>query len=380
MLAKCSRCGTIDSQLILDFGVIPITSLLDVQKLFSLKYERCNKCLVTCVTNSLSPDLLYGKNYNFFSSASNSYITYASKIIKKIKKITNLSNYKVLEVGCNDGALIRKIAPKVKSVVGIDPFLLGTDSFNGEIANAEVINDYFNCEAVNHYELKDEFDVVIVNNVITHVEDVFDFIEALSLVVKKNGFIYFEMCDYKKVIDYNRFDYFYHGVTNLILPDQILHFLSNFKCLSGFEFDGFDPFSCTFVLQKTNSKKDTQPQVYDHLNQAQSKLEMWRKETDNFFNNICGFKNIVGYGANSKAGSVLALSSAAVERIDVVLDINLKKNNKIISGTTVKIKHIDDYDLSKIDCIVLFASHIFDEVKHDLRDRGYMGELLVLEF
>ena len=107
---------------------------------------------------------------------------------------------------------------------------------------------------------------------------------------------------------------------------------------------------------------------------------MWRKETDNFFNNISGFKNIVGYGANSKAGSVLALSSAAVERIDVVLDINLKKNNKIISGTTVKIKHIDDYDLSKIDCIVLFASHIFDEVRYDLRYRGYMGELLVLEF
>jgi len=64
---------------------------------------------------------------------------------------------------------------------------------------------------VEKHNIQESFDVVIVNNVITHVEDVFDFLKALSSVTKKNGIIYFEMCDYQKVVECKRFDYFYHG-------------------------------------------------------------------------------------------------------------------------------------------------------------------------
>ena len=252
MLKKCSNCGDEKSELILDFGSIPITSLLGKKDSFSLQYRKCEKCLVTHVFNSPPPNILYGGDYNFFSSSSTAYISYVSEIIKTIQTNIDLDQSDVLEIGCNDGTLLREIASKAKSVVGIDPFSLVTETFDCDINNTAIINDYFDSQAIKSYNLIEKFDVVVVNNVITHVDDVFDFLKALSLVVKNNGIIYFEICDYKKVIENDRFDYFYHGVTNLILPNQIEKLLINFQCIADYGFDSFDPFSRKFILQKTS--------------------------------------------------------------------------------------------------------------------------------
>ena len=379
MVKKCLNCGEVKTQSILNFGSIPITSLLSNKESFTLNYEKCEKCFIVFTINSLPRNILYGKDYNFFSSTSNAYIAYTKKIISTIESIVNINECDVLEIGCNDGVLMHQIESKVKSVVGIDPFFLATESFNDNNNKATIINDYFNNDAVKNYNLNEKFDVVIVNNVITHVDDVFDFIKALSLVVKKNGIIYFEMCDYKKVIENDRFDYFYHGVTNLILPNQIERLLKGFECIKDYGFDGFDPFSNKFILQKTNSNIENYNFPNDQINSAQLQLDSWCKKINIFFNNLSNFKKVVGYGANSKSGIVFALSPIAKQKIDVILDINLNKHNKIISGSSVQIKHIDRYDISEIDCIVLFASHIFEEVEHALTIRGYTGKLLMME-
>ena len=378
MVKKCLNCGEVKTQSILNFGYIPITSLLSNEESFPLNYGKCEKCFVVSTINSLPQNILYGKDYNFFSSTSNAYIVYTKKIISTIESIVNINECDVLEIGCNDGVLMHQIESKVKSVVGIDPFFLATESFNNN-NKATIINDYFNNDAVKNYNLNEKFDVVIVNNVITHVDDVFDFIKALSLVVKKNGIVYFEMCDYKKVIENDRFDYFYHGVTNLILPNQIERLLKGFECIKDYGFDGFDPFSNKFILQKTNSNIENNNFPNDQINSAQLKLDSWCKKINIFFNNLSNFKKVVGYGANSKSGIVFALSPIAKQKIDVILDININKHNKIISGSSVQIKHIDRYDISEIDCIVLFASHIFEEVEHALTIRGYTGKLLMME-
>lgn len=379
MLKKCSNCGDEKSELILDFGSIPITSLLGKKDSFSLQYRKCEKCLVTHVVNSPPPNILYGGDYNFFSSSSTAYISYVSEIIKTIQTNIDLSQSDVLEIGCNDGTLVREIASKAKSVVGIDPFSLATETFDCDINNATIINDYFDSQAIKSYNLSEKFDVVVVNNVITHVDDVFDFLKALSLVVKNNGIIYFEICDYKKVIENDRFDYFYHGVTNLILPNQIEKLLINFECITDYGFESFDPFSRKFILQKTNlNNKEYNFQNYQ-IGSAQKNLAKWCEGINIFFENLSNYGNVVGYGANSKAGLVFAVSSVAKQKISIILDINLKKKDKSISGSNIQIKHIDNYDLSTIDCIVLFASHIFKEVEYDLKSKGYSGAMLVLE-
>ena len=58
---------------------------------------------------------------------------------------------------------------------------------------------------------------------------------------------------------------------------------------------------------------------------------------------------------------------------------NDEKSGLILDFGSTQIKHIDKCDLSIIDCIVLFASHILNEVEYDLKSKGYSGELLVLE-
>jgi len=148
----------------------------------------------------------------------------------------------------------------------------------------------------------------------------------------------------------------------LILPQQIQSLLSDFECIADYGLNGFDPFSYKFVLKKTNSLQKNYPIKEQSLQTMQPDFLSWCEKIDTFFNDISSSKKIVGYAANSKAGSVLALSPIAAKKIDVILDINLMKTNKNIAGSNIKVKHIDDCKLDDIDCIVLFASHIFDEI------------------
>lgn len=58
---------------------------------------------------------------------------------------------------------------------------------------------------------------------------------------------------------------------------------------------------------------------------------------------------------------------------------NDKKSGLILDFDSTQIKHINKCDLSIIDCIVLFASHIFKEVENDAKSKLYSGEFLVME-
>ena len=44
MVKKCLNCGEVKTQSILNFGSIPITSLLSNEESFTLNYEKCEKC------------------------------------------------------------------------------------------------------------------------------------------------------------------------------------------------------------------------------------------------------------------------------------------------------------------------------------------------
>ena len=63
MVKKCLNCGEVKTQSILNFGSIPITSLLSNEESFTLNYEKCEKCFIVFTINSLPQNILYGKFY-----------------------------------------------------------------------------------------------------------------------------------------------------------------------------------------------------------------------------------------------------------------------------------------------------------------------------
>ena len=54
MVKKCLNCGEVKTQSILNFGSIPITSLLSNEESFPLNYGKCEKCFVVSTINAIA--------------------------------------------------------------------------------------------------------------------------------------------------------------------------------------------------------------------------------------------------------------------------------------------------------------------------------------
>jgi len=139
-------------------------------------YNFCEKCNTVFNADPLEflDKKMYPKQYiptgnNFvFNSLKNLYSSYE---YRKIEKVVDFKiSKKILELGCGNGFLLKKIAKKNKNVLclGIDFGIKDFKSYNLSLVNDRIEN----LEKLKKFEA----DIVILNNVIEHLKS-FEFIK-----------------------------------------------------------------------------------------------------------------------------------------------------------------------------------------------------------
>ncbi len=91
------------------------------------------------------------------------------------------TNSTVLDIGCGKGLLSHKIAQRSKTVVGIDN---NKESITYAKANFALPNLTFIEDDVTSYPFQQTFDIIILSNVLEHIEDRVDFLKKIKNVAK----------------------------------------------------------------------------------------------------------------------------------------------------------------------------------------------------
>lgn len=377
-ISKCT-CGGVFDEESLNFGDLPITSLLNKNDKFILHFKRCGRCSISSAVHKLDAKLLFGKDYNFFSGTSSNYIAHAKKIASQLNDVTSLKGKSVLDIACNDGTLSKELEKYGCSIVGVDPFSAALSKL-GENRNISVINDFFGSDLISKFRLEKKFDVVVVTNVISHVYDFVDFMDALVKVVRPGGFIYAENMDYDSVIKNNSYEYFYHGVYNLMSPSSFNRILGNNFAIESELGYGFDPFSKAFILKKFNDSSYLKWEGRDGIILNQDSFEAWVSRLNSWVLDNLTDRNIIGYAANSKAGLMLAISKHLKSKISFILDMNILKSGQMLAGTETKIKHPNHVDFNTIEKVVLFAPHLEEEVRTFFKSKNFNGDILMFKY
>lgn len=102
-------------------------------------------------------------------------------------RISLLNNMNILDFGAGTGLLSFKIAPLVKSVVGIDlseKMLEQLESKNSDTLSVKAI-----CQNICEEPLDQQFHGIISSMAMHHVEDTADLFRAFHLHLKRDGFI-----------------------------------------------------------------------------------------------------------------------------------------------------------------------------------------------
>jgi C-methyltransferase-like protein/putative zinc binding protein len=121
----CSACGHTDLDQFLDLGLSPIADAYtatpdeDSPK-FPLQVAVCAKCCLVQLLEVVPADVLFGTGYSFYSSASAPLSAYHAAYAADVRdRYPGLATRGVVEVGCNDGDLLRHF--RTFPHVGVDP-------------------------------------------------------------------------------------------------------------------------------------------------------------------------------------------------------------------------------------------------------------------
>ena len=202
----------------LDLGLSPIADAYTATpdepvERFPLEVAVCAKCKLVQLLEVVPADVLFGSGYSFYSSASAPLSAYHKDYADDAFAAHGdlLRRRGVLEVGCNDGDLLRHFAGFRH--LGVDPST-GPAAAAAERGCDVLAEPFTMATAERIRDDRGPAGVVIANHVLAHVEDVSDCLAGIAHLMDDESVAIIEVQYLPDLLVNNAFDLVYHEHRN----------------------------------------------------------------------------------------------------------------------------------------------------------------------
>ena len=382
---KCRFCKELTEDIFLDLGYAPPSNAylnkneLNVPEVFfPLKLHVCQNCWLVQTEAYSKVDELFSKDYAYFSSTSSSWLEHAKNYVSKMISFLGLTKDSyVIEIASNDGYLLKNFVEKKIPCLGIEPTKNTADE--SERIGVPVLRDFFNVQTAKKIAKDNNLaDLVCGNNVYAHVPDIYEFTQALKIILRPEGVVTLEFPHLLELIDKNQFDTVYHEhfsylsfytVCNLF-SDADLKIFDVEKLLT--HGGSLRVFGC-----HKNSKRKINKSVQDLISTEEiygmKKYETYlafQKKVNQVKNDFLTFlieqfnlgKKVVAYGAAAKGNTLMNFAGIKTDLITCIYDAAKSKQGKYSPGSHLRILDPKSLHLDKPDYIIIFPWNISDEI------------------
>lgn len=370
---QCKICGS-KTELIIDFGQMPIANAFIVdpkQKEFfyHLQVAFCPKCLMVQLAETVKPEMMFHDDYQFISSTSSTMARHFKQVAQEIiKKVSNQKDPFVVELGSNDGIMLKHLVKKNIRHLGVDP--AGNVADMARQQGVQVLKEFFNKKtATKIAQQYGQADIICGSNVFCHIEDINSVFAGISHLLKPDGIAFFEDPYIYDIVKKSSFDqiydehiYYYSGLSVSNLADR--HGLK----LVDMKHEDVHGGSMRYYLKKSPAKISSNVNKYLSL---ERKLNLHQLAGYSKFrtrvNKICqdlkktlikikkSGHQTVGYGATSKSTTTLNYAKIGPDLIDYISDTTPSKISKYTPGTHIPIKSYDYFIKDQPSYSLLFA-------------------------
>lgn len=211
----CRICGGRDLLRVLDLGETPLANAFvdpahqdGPEPYFPLQVLRCAGCGLVQLSIVVRPEVLFS-HYLYATSASAPMADHFALLAEELVRRHASAGSLVIEIGSNDGVLLRSLRDRGANVLGIEPARNLADAASAE--GLETWAEFFNASlAARIVAERGRARVVVANNVLAHIDDLEDAVAALDLLLEKDGVFVAEVPYLGALLDQVEYDTIYH--------------------------------------------------------------------------------------------------------------------------------------------------------------------------
>ncbi len=393
-ITTCRDCGSDKLHLFLDLCDQPPANAFaatadTVEEFFPLRASVCEDCNLVQLIDVVDLDTLF-QNYVYLSTGAGltlpaHFTQYAEDVIKRYSLS---SESRVVELGSNDGLLLRAFKERgVPNVLGVDPAKNVAEHANSQ--GIETIAAPWSAEIAERIkQTKGYADVIIGNNVVAHIDDHLDLFSAVKSLLAPEGVFIFEAPYLIDMFTNLAFDTIYHEHLSCLALRPIKKLVESLglevidielKKVQGISMRvyiahaGARPVSSNVSeavgeevrlgLNTLEAYDALAKRIYTRKKEVKDLLETLKKEG----------KTIAGYGAPAKGNTLLNFFDIGPETLEYLTEGLPTKIGKFSPGKKIPVIDIEEARKSPPDYFLLLAWNYADSIlvkEQPLRDAG----------
>lgn len=376
---SCASCGGSDLATVMDYGpttlagFFPLTPHVPDDRRFPMALMHCRDCHLMQINGIIDPDVLF-KDYRYLSSVGLS--KHFEGLASFISELVPDTMSSIVEIGSNDGVLLRPLKALGYSPVGFEP----SDNVSKLIDHNEhrVVNDYFNTRSARTHLKARSVDLVVSCNCLAHIPDINDAFSAIAECLKDDGYLVMEVHYGKRLIDELQFDNVYHEHQYYYTLTSLTHLLMKHGlCLLTAEENPVHAGSLRVVARKG---------IYLPLVSTRNLIE---KEVDSgvagdeYYSDFgertalyiallkkciaSTGRRVIGYGASGRANVLCGLLGLDKSSVSCIIDESPERAGRYIND--IPIVRPDEADFSDNPVVLLFAWNYARMIMEKLKDK-----------
>ena len=391
----CRVCGNSNLDLFLSLGSQPLANAflssredLASEARYPLDVYLCKTCSLVQLLDVVDPGALFS-HYLYLTGTSETmgrhHAAYAGAIVQKLALERDDL---VVEVGSNDGSLLKHFQTRDLRVLGIEPA-----SNVAELANKrgiQTLSRFFShSTAAEVRQGYGEAKVVLANNVLAHVDDVQGFVEGCMHLLNPTGLLVVEVPYLRRLIEKLGYDTIYHEHLCYFSATALAQLCGQLD-LSIVRADEVSVHGGSLRLQigRQEHHGTHGRQVLELLETEQAEGLSSQRTLDGFANRVAANrrdirqllhdlagqgKTLAGYGAPAKATTLLNYCGIGTGELPYLVDKNPWKVGRYQPGTGIPVFAVETLLERKPDYALILPWNIRSEVVEQQREFAQRG-------
>ena len=398
---SCRVCQGSNLQKVLSLGSMPPANaflkkenLNRPEKSFPLELYFCNDCSFVQLLDIVSPKLLF-EDYVYVSSTSPVFVAHFKELTRLItNRFSFPANPFIIDIGSNDGILLRPFKEMGWRVLGVDPAkkIAAIATKNG----IETMPKFFNPEIAKKIIKKyGRANLITSTSSFPHIDNLDEIIAGVKELLSSDGIFIIEAYYLLDLIEKNLFDTIYHEHLSYFTVKTIKKLFERLG-LELFNIEKTDTHggSLRIFAQKNNgphpinknkinsfikneekmglNKISTYKQLFNKIEKNRKKLFTLLKDLKN------QNKTIIGYGAPAKGNTLLNYFQIGPEILNYIIDDSPWKQGLYTPGTHIPIVSLKELLKKQPDYILILAWNFAGPIMKKLSSFSEKGTKFII--